>query len=155
MKSYLPAFLKSEHYPKIITEGEFVPTVANATLLATYNFQEQTERYRSLADFTAKLFENIDKFRDGPRHPKWKEVNLAAEVPGWTRFKPAQQWLDAHAKSAGGATTEPTEELKLAFERYLKEKLQTTGSQNLSSAQKQALLEEFAKWWQSKNSLRR
>jgi TRAP-type uncharacterized transport system substrate-binding protein len=155
MKFYLPAFQKHDHYPAIIAEGDFAPTVANATILATYNFPEQTERYQSLAKFTQKLFDNIDKFRDGPRHPKWKEVNIAAEVPGWIRFKPAQEWIDANTKSTSDSGAEPSEELKLAFERYLKEKLQTTGSQNLTSAQKQALLDEFAKWWQSRNSSRR
>jgi hypothetical protein len=31
------------------------------------------------------------EFLDPPRHPKWQEVNLAAQLPGWTRFRPAQE----------------------------------------------------------------
>ncbi len=162
MKMYLPAFLKHEYYPDTIAEGELIPTVANATILATYNFPENTERYNSIAKFVVKLFDNIDKFRDGPRHPKWKEVNLAAEVPGWTRFKPAQEWIDAHSHPASAANTsarlgsrQPAEELKVAFERYLQERLATSGQQQLTAAQKQALLEEFAKWWQTNGGARR
>src|SRR4029077_10836246 len=28
-----------------------------------------------------------------PRHPKWKDVNLSARVPGWKQFAPAQEVL--------------------------------------------------------------
>ncbi len=157
MKLYLPAFLKHEHYPKVIPEGQLVPTVANATLLVSYNFPENSERYRSIAKFVYALFDNIEKFRDGPRHPKWKEVNLSAEVPGWTRFKAAQEWIDAHNRAnAQQSALQPAEELKVAFERYLQEQFKKTGEKPLTPAQKQALLEEFARWWRTNNpALRR
>jgi hypothetical protein len=29
-----------------------------------------------------------------PHHPKWDEVNLAATLPGWSQFPPAQRWID-------------------------------------------------------------
>ena len=148
MKSYLPAFLKPEHYPTIIKEGDFVPTIANATILVTYNFPPQTERYNTVANFVTKLFDNIDKFRDGPRHPKWKEVNVAAEVPGWTRFGPAQEWIDANVK----ANTSKVDDVKTAFERYLQERLRSSGAPALTEPQKQALLEEFTKWWKQQNA---
>jgi uncharacterized protein len=35
-----------------------------------------------------------------PRHPKWREVNIAATLPGWTRFVAAQQWLDSQPAQA-------------------------------------------------------
>jgi TRAP-type uncharacterized transport system substrate-binding protein len=156
MKSYLPAFLKHEQYPNVLKEGETVATVANATILATFNFPEQTERYQSIAKFVRKLFDNIDKFRDGPRHPKWKEVNVAANVPGWTRFKAAQEWIDGYAKQAEEAAPQqqPVEELTVAFESYLQERLKNSGGQQLSPDQKRALLDEFAKWWDSQQSAR-
>ena len=40
------------------------------------------------------LFTKLPEFQKPPRHPKWVEVNLAATVPGWRRFKAAQDWLD-------------------------------------------------------------
>ena len=36
---------------------------------------------------------------EGLDHPKWKEVNLAANVPGWIRFQAAQEWLDRNEQS--------------------------------------------------------
>ena len=145
MTMYLPALLRHEHYPNVLDEGELVPTVANATLLATYNFPEQTERYQTIAKFVRKLFDNIDKFSDGPRHPKWKEVNLAADIPGWTRFAAAQQWIDEHTSS--GKSSQNEDKLKLAFERYLQERLKQADAPSLTAQQKQALLDEFTKWW--------
>jgi len=36
-------------------------------------------------------------------HPKWKDLNLAAKVPGWQRFRPMQERLEqtADARTAG------------------------------------------------------
>ncbi len=154
MKSYLPAILKHEHYPNVLAEGETVPTVAGATLLATYNFAPQTERYQTVSKFVNKLFDNIDKFRDGPRHPKWKEVNLAADVPGWKRFRPAQEWINAHIAAKETAKgPEAGEDLKTAFAQFLEQRTKE-GSRPLSVAQKEALLDEFTKWWKDNNPRR-
>jgi hypothetical protein len=35
-------------------------------------------------------------------HEKWKDVNLAATVPGWTRFRPLQEKLDKITIGATG-----------------------------------------------------
>lgn len=146
LEIYLPAFLKHEHYPQAIAEGEFVPTIAGSTILAIYAWPENTERYQKSARFVKKLFDNIDKLREGPRHPKWKEINLAAEVPGWQRFKPAQQWLNANRQAPA---TQSTAEMKTAFDSFLKEYAKASGSGDLTKVQKEALFGQFVKWWQT------
>jgi TRAP-type uncharacterized transport system substrate-binding protein len=104
LEHYAPAYLKHSDYPELIAEGETVNTIANATVLATCAWQENSDRYRKVANFVNKFFDNIDKFMVEPRHPKWREINLAAKVPGWQRFKPAEDWLNSHkAKAAGSA----------------------------------------------------
>jgi TRAP-type uncharacterized transport system substrate-binding protein len=100
MNIYLPAVIKYDSYPKIMDKNDVIPTIASSTILVVYAWPEGSERYQKLATFTRKFFDNIDKFRDGPRHPKWKELNLAADVPAWTRFKPAQEWLDAKRRAS-------------------------------------------------------
>jgi hypothetical protein len=45
--------------------------------------------------FVEAFFPKISEFQKPPRHPKWREVNIAATLPGWTRFEVAQQWLDS------------------------------------------------------------
>ena len=51
-------------------------------VLAVFNWPKNTDRYRRVQKFTEALFTNWDKFQHPPRHPKWRDVNLAATVPG-------------------------------------------------------------------------
>lgn len=90
---YLPAQFSAQDYPNLVPEGE-IPTVAVASILAVYNWPENSDRYKRVARFVEALFTKLPEFQKPPRHPKWTEVNLAATVPGWRRFKAAQDWLD-------------------------------------------------------------
>lgn len=147
MGAYLPAQLKNEHYPKIIGQGEAVPTVASGIMLAVYNWPEGSERYQKLETFTRKFFDNIDKFRDDSRHPKWKEINLAADVPGWVRFRPAQVWLESQRT----ASTSDQPEMRVAFEKFLADYASKTNAGVLTNAQRDAFYNQFVKWWQAQN----
>lgn len=99
---YYPATLKSDDYPGLITTEAPVETVAVASALIAYDWPQGTDRYRRLSAFTNALFEKFDQFRGGGRHPKWREINLAANIPGWRRFKPAQQALDQRTQPTAG-----------------------------------------------------
>jgi TRAP-type uncharacterized transport system substrate-binding protein len=115
--SYLPTKLASTDYGDLIAAGESVPTVAVGILLATVDAPEGSPRYKRVQRFSDALFIKFEALRDPARHPKWREVNMAAKVSGWTRFKPAQDWLDgrrsiAEARSAGAAPPDtPADEL--------------------------------------------
>ena len=43
---------------------------------------------------TQHLFDRIEQLKQPGFHPKWKEVNVSASVPGLKRFPAAQEWLD-------------------------------------------------------------
>jgi hypothetical protein len=43
--------------------------------------------------FIQCLFNRWDTFQHPPYHPKWRDVNLAATVPGWSRFSVAEVQL--------------------------------------------------------------
>jgi hypothetical protein len=45
------------------------------------------------------LFSRIDKLQAPGFDPKWKSINLAATVPGLTRFPAAQAWLDRQSRA--------------------------------------------------------
>ncbi|GAC1336060.1 MAG: hypothetical protein NVSMB26_21970 [Beijerinckiaceae bacterium] len=103
---YLPAKVNSVDYADLVGSGESVDTVAVGVLLAAADAPEGSARYRRLQRFTEAFLPGFEALRDPARHPKWREVNIAAKVSGWTRFKPAQDWLDrkpgvAEARSAG------------------------------------------------------
>jgi TRAP-type uncharacterized transport system substrate-binding protein len=149
--SYLPAELTHAQYPKLIAEGESVPTIANRALLVAYVWPEESQRYKRLARFVDAFFSRIDQFNSPSRHPKWKEVNLSAEMPGWTRFKPAAEWLASHrgqqvATGAAAASSEQASpELKDAFEKFLQNYIASTGRRQPTPQQREALFAQFTK----------
>jgi len=70
-----------------------VDTIAASTILISYNWQKGTVRYERTAKFVDAFFSKISEFYKPPRNPLWKSVNLAATIPGWTRFPAAEEWL--------------------------------------------------------------
>jgi uncharacterized protein len=95
LDKYLPATLRHEDYPRLIAAGNTINTLAVGTVLGAFNWPEKSERYKRIARFVDAFFSKFDNFLAPSRHPKWNEVNLAAEVPGWKRFPAAQQWLQS------------------------------------------------------------
>jgi len=90
----LPATLTHDDYPALIAPGEGVDTIAVGTVLFTCGSPRNSDRYRRVGKFVEMLFARIAELQRPPRHPKWREVNLAARLPGLDRFEPAQAWLD-------------------------------------------------------------
>ena len=103
VNTYLPTTLTSKDYPLLIPEGESVPTIAVPTILAAYNWLSDNERHRRLVRFVDHLFSRIDRFQAPGFHPAWREVNIAAGVPGLRRFGPAQEWIDRARRGPGSA----------------------------------------------------
>jgi hypothetical protein len=139
LATYLPAQITHEDYPGLVPPGETVDTVAVGSVMAIFNIPPGSERYRLAASFVDGFFGNFDKFLAPPRHPKWREVNLAADLPGWKRFDPAADWLRRHDKRPDAA-------LHQAFEIYLEQQAKETGSPDPSPEQKAALFEQFRQW---------
>jgi uncharacterized protein len=136
---YLPTKLTSDDYPNLLPAGESVDTVATSVLLTSFNWPEKTERYNRVARFVDAFFSHIDEFHKPPRHPKWKESSISIVVPGWTRFKAAQDWLDANsAKPTAQTPTQPQAD----FVRFL----DRTGKRNLTPDEKERLYQQFLEW---------
>lgn len=145
--AYLPTELRASDYPNLIPPDHSVPTVASSIVLAVYAWPEGSERYQKVARFTQKLFENFDRLLKKPRHPKWRQVNLAAKMPGWTRFKAAQDLLDQY--QAGAAPR--TGALKSAFERFLAKKTTAAGASSQTSADREAMFFKFMEWYRQRD----
>jgi TRAP-type uncharacterized transport system substrate-binding protein len=97
---YLPTTLDATDYPTLIKPGERVETIAVPTALVAFNWPTTSNRYDRVARFVDHLFSRIDKLQGPGFDPKWKSINLAATVPGLTRFPAAQAWLDAHPRGS-------------------------------------------------------
>ncbi len=93
-EDYVPATFTNADYPNLVPEGTTVEVVAVATSLISYNWPANHERYRRIAKFVDAFFGKFEQFHKAPRHVRWKAVNLAADLKGWTRLKAAQDWLD-------------------------------------------------------------
>jgi TRAP-type uncharacterized transport system substrate-binding protein len=132
----LSEFTKAE-YPTLIAEGDTVSTLGVPAVLAVYNWPAKSDRARRVQRLTERMFANWEKFQAPPRHPKWREVNLAATVPGWTRWAPAEELLQAmraqQAQAAGSARAAAPN--RIDFEK-------------LSEAERERLFREFQQWQQ-------
>ena len=103
-------------------------------VLAVYDWPKETDRYQRLVRLVDYLFDRFAKLQKEPGyHEKWKDVNLAGSVPGWTRFGPLQGRLDktaaapepraidtaqARAQAARVAPNNPAEQERL-FRQFL------------------------------------
>jgi uncharacterized protein len=94
LKDFLPVTLTHDDYPNLIFPGQSIDTIGTRSVLIAYNWPKGSDRYRLLDLFVRTLFSRFSELQTGPHHPKWREVNLAATLPSWSRFPPAQRWLD-------------------------------------------------------------
>src|SRR5215475_4612342 len=90
---YLPSKLTHDDYPNLIPDGKPVDTIGIPAVLAVFNWQKGNDRYRRVERFIDYYFDHYDRLKQPSFHPKWKDVNLAATVPGWTRYPVAEQKL--------------------------------------------------------------
>jgi uncharacterized protein len=134
-ETYLPGEFSTSDYPGLIPPNQEVKTVAVGAVMAVFNWRKGNGRYHKLKRFVEAFFTQFDQFLQAPRHPKWQEVNLAADVPGWKRFEPARSWLESHE----GADAQQVSEFKTF--------LQSTGQATALSAEDQEeLFKRFLKW---------
>src|SRR5467141_4344597 len=145
---YLPTTLSSEEYPNLLSPGETIETIATSVLLVSFNWPENTERYNRVARFVDVFFSRIEEFMKPPRHPKWKEASIAASIPGWQRFKAAEDWLRQHNMSPLSQTAEVE---KIRFDRFLAERRATGG---VDAATREALFRQFLEWMKRNESRR-
>ena len=137
---YFPTEVGHADYPALVPEGETVKTLAVGTILAAFNHARDTDRYVRLARFTDAFFRRFNDLLQPSRHPKWQEVSLAATVPGWTRFQPAQEWLDRNARETAAAEAERQRALRAEIQVFLEQKVLSIDSS------REELLKDYLSW---------
>ena len=133
---YLPATLSNEDYPGLIGPGQKVETIAVSAVLIAFNWPKATDRYRRIQKFVDIFFPRLAEFQKAPRHPKWKEANLAAVMPGWKRFEGADEWLRKRDTMAQGEREQ--------FNQFLAGRREKAAS--LPSEERDRLFQEFLAW---------
>jgi TRAP transporter TAXI family solute receptor len=130
---YLPGTLEQALYPNLIAAGQKVQTVAVDSVLITNNWGSGGDRYRRVEKFVEALFTHFPDLKKPPRHPKWREVDLGKELPGWQRFQVAQDWLQ-----------------QAKFDEF-RAMHQGANVQSESPADKQRMFREFLEWQHSED----
>jgi TRAP transporter TAXI family solute receptor len=103
--TYLPSRFTLVDYPGLLDDDKPIETLAVGSILAAFNWPMGSDRYRRVARFVDAFFFRFPEFLKPGRHPKWKEVNIYATVPGWQRCPAAQRWLDRNAAPALSAAS--------------------------------------------------
>ncbi|HEX2429733.1 MAG TPA: TAXI family TRAP transporter solute-binding subunit [Aestuariivirgaceae bacterium] len=140
-ETYLPASFTAKDYPGLAARGK-VETIAVGSVMAVFNWKTGTERYERIRRFVDAFFGSFDGFSQPPRQAKWQEVNLAAELPGWNRYPPAQEWLERNPQGAA-QSPQDSEKLLSAFKAFL---AASGDAQTLSAADQEELFKRFLEW---------
>lgn len=131
---YVPSVLTAEDYPTFIKPGEKVETIGVPAVLAVYNWPRESDRFRRVQRFIDYYFDRFEGFHKPPYHPKWKSINLAANVPGWTRYWVAEEKLKAMAATrTAQRTAEPAAPHQQA-------------SRSGGAAEQERLFQQFLEW---------
>lgn len=145
---YLPAIMTAEDYPGLIAPDENVSTVSVSAVMAINSWAPQSERYRTMARFVEKFFQNLDDLKEKSFSPKWREVNIRAPVQGWSRFAPAEQWLIANAqeKAEPAPALQTAQQLRTMLQRFVE------SQRDGSAADREELFNQFVRWYQDQNT---
>jgi uncharacterized protein len=142
--SYVPARLTGDDYPRLVDADAPVDTIAVGAALMVAPLQPNSERYNNVANFVEAFFTQFPRLQEAPRHPKWSEVNLAAELPGWKRFPAADAWLKRNVVAAAPAIDD--KEMQEIFAKFLDERSRLAGGKAMSEQEKGQLYDQFRRW---------
>jgi TRAP-type uncharacterized transport system substrate-binding protein len=140
----LGEFTKQD-YPNLLQGQDRIDTIAVPAVLAVFNWQKNTDRYNRVERFIEYLFSRWDTLQHPPYHPKWRDVNLAATVPGWTRFSAAEQLLQqmqAQQQQQMQAQQQQKQQQRAAFETFLSNQPKMP----VSDADREDLFRKFLQW---------
>lgn len=135
---YVPAVLTSDDYPGFIQPGEKIETLGVQTVLAVYNWPSTNDRFRRVQRFIEFYFQRFEGLHKPPYHPKWKSVNLAANVPGWTRYYVADEFLKQMATAKA-----PTQQPGQPPQGRPQQAARSGGS---DAAEQERLFQQFLEW---------
>lgn len=127
----------------MVSSDEGVETVAVSAVLIAFNWPKWSDRYRRIEKFVQQFFPKIAEFQKAPRHPKWRETNLAATLPGWTRFPAAEEWLQRNRQT-------PASPQPVANRENFKDFLAARGTAGAKPEDRERLFQEFLKWSQAR-----
>ncbi len=141
LDTYPPSRFTDADYPGLVPAGRQIDTLAVGAVMAAYNWDPESFRHTKVARFVDSFFSQLATLQEPPYHPKWREVNLTAPLPGWTRFAAADEWL----KRAIVASRSP---LRTDFEEFVSD---NTDLAAVPAEVKDSLFKAFIDWQNSRD----
>jgi TRAP-type uncharacterized transport system substrate-binding protein len=126
-----------QDYPNLLQGQDRIDTIAVPAVLAVFNWPKNTDRYAKVDRFIQYLFSRWDALQHPPYHPKWRDVNLAATVPGWTRFSVADDLLQQIQ-----AQQQQKQQQRADFDTFLSHQPRMPAS----DADREELFRKFIQW---------
>jgi TRAP-type uncharacterized transport system substrate-binding protein len=126
-----------QDYPNLLQGQDRIDTIAVPAVLAVFNWPKNTDRYAKVDRFIQYLFSRWDSLQHPPYHPKWRDVNLAATVPGWTRFSAADDQLQQIQ-----AQQQQKQQQRADFDTFLSHQPRMPAS----DADREELFRKFIQW---------
>jgi TRAP-type uncharacterized transport system substrate-binding protein len=144
---YVPSSIGHEDYPHLFEPGEKVETLGIPVVLAVYNWPKESDRFRRVERFIRYYFARFEQLKKPPFHPKWKEINLAAKVPGWTRYWIAEEILNKVTPTPTPSASEPAAPVAID-QNYAR--TQASRAAPGDRAEQERLFQQFLQWSKQK-----
>src|SRR5438552_3954560 len=141
--TYAPTRLTAADYPGLVPQDRPVDTVAVGSVLAVADLRQSPERYRNIASFVDVFFTGFQSLLEPGHHPKWRDVNLTADLPGWRRYQPAEQWLQRNMQVANAPKPD---DLKAMFANFIDEHRRSAGGAPMTDKDKEELFQQYSRW---------
>ena len=138
--AYVPTRLTAADYPGLVPPGAPVDTVAVGTGLFVGPVTVDSDGYGKIASVVDTFFGQFQTLLAPGHHGKWAEVNLGAQIPGWRRFPPADNWLNRNASVVAA------QDLRAIFTRFLDEQETATGDVQMLQERTDDLYDQFSHW---------
>jgi uncharacterized protein len=94
------ASLEDAYLPTRFDQGKQVPSIATGMVLLAARSKDDPGYADRVGRFVDTLFSRFAELQAPGRHPKWREINLAASLAGWTRTPAAEAWLARRREEA-------------------------------------------------------
>ena len=133
--AYLPTSFDHDDYPNLIETETEIPSVATGMVLLTAAAKDDQGHADRVARLVDTLFSRFGELKANGRHPKWREINLAASLPGWTRNPAAETWLSEHPNES--ARKGPQAKIEAGA---------SSSSLPVGQDQREALFKQFIEW---------
>jgi TRAP-type uncharacterized transport system substrate-binding protein len=154
--TYFPIELTSADYPDLILPGQTVKTIATPSIMMVYRFSPRNPRRAKITRFIDAFLARLPDLHKSPRHPRWRDVNLGAAIPGYERYASVTQWLQTNTPPTV-VTNRPKapgrSSVQELFRAFIASESASGGAEQLLRLKKPELFARFKAWQKKQRAI--